>query len=291
MKKFFKILIIILIVLATACLTIFLFFKNYKKPEDVSASLLGYLDSQSKVNFDEDLKSINETLKQVGDLRLEVILKTSTNLDDCLETLTTYYVSNKAEFDDEKIIKQIKSVQSLKHLCGLMMDEYEIKTTSQYFNKKIGANDLYQTMSNYIVSYSNLVRLINDEIDNLNKNSDVKFTMIEIYTDIAISTFSALDKQYGSLSIIKDSSNINEINKIFKMEHSQILLPSNKTFIKQTNNFIESYKECDKESFAKSFAANLSVVTIQQDDLTANQIATYNSEQIATFWLEFIYGV
>ena len=106
MKKFLKVFIVVLLVLAVIAITCFFFFKNYKEKKLVSQPIIEILDSESKADFDVQLKKTAIYLNaDEPDSRLQAIISTSENLDEILYELSSYYVSSNTLVNDKEIVK------------------------------------------------------------------------------------------------------------------------------------------------------------------------------------------
>ena len=277
MKKFLKIFIIVLLVVSAVGTTCYLFFKNMKENDNTTVSIAGILYSENKTKFNNSLSTMSSVVNSDGtDNRLNLIIKTNSNLDEIVEVLASYHIENNTKINNEKISKVLKQVNSSKKLLGKMIDEYNIKKNSTYFDKHLGANDFYSEACNYLVKYARFANLINADL-NLNKNCDLKFSMFDVYTQVVMNSFNQT-KVENSKVIIYSEYNINKINSIFKMENS-IVETKVSPYAVEVNRFVEAYYDCNKTEFAKYLASNISIVT-SENQTTKEKIATYYFKQI-----------
>ena len=136
MKKFIKALIIILVVVLAVGGTCFIFFKNLKIEEKSSESLIDYLYKADELK----LEDVNY------DGRFDTIIETNENLEDCLFTLSAYLINENISVSDREIIKQLKEIENTLNLASSMIAEYNTKKTSEFYDKNLGRNDLYNTI-------------------------------------------------------------------------------------------------------------------------------------------------
>lgn len=280
MKKFLKIFIIVLLVVASIAGTCYFFFVNIKKKNNTTSSISESLFSSEKNKFDTELKNVSTWVNSDGtDSRIELIIKTNNNLDDIVEVLASYYVESDTKINNERIAKSFNEVVESRDLLNKMLEEYKIKKASAFFNRHLGANDLYKQSSAYLVDYAVFANYLNASLQ-VNKASDLKFSMFEIYCNIVIDTFGNLNTSLDNV-IVNNSSNINKINSMFKIKNSYIVT-SVSPFDKNINLFNKVYYQCNKMEFASDFARNISVVS------SPNQTT---NEKLAMYYLKQIFGV
>lgn len=285
MKKFLKVFIIILLVLAVIGGTCYFFFRKLEIKNNNTGSIVEMLQSESKQKFDSNIALMNELVNSdSSDDRVELIVETSQNLDQIVFELSTYHIETNTAINNEKIAEKLRGVKSTMNLLNRMVEEYNLKKDSAYFNKHSGANDFYEKSCDYLVEYARLVQLINSNLKNVNKTSDLKFNMFDVYSNIVIGTFKET-KQYehpqGELKVVEVVENIKKINEIFTIEDSFIVTKSNQ-FSSYVNQFNQYYAKSDKELFALEFALNIR-------SATANSENTH--EENATYILKLIFGI
>ena len=213
------------------------------------------------------------------DDRFDLIINTNEKLEEMAVNLN-YHLVNAEDFDlDERFIEeQIDKVLENQDTAYNMMEEYLIKVDSDFFNREKGANDLYNQMSRYFVTFSDMISTINSELNKTDiiKNADVKFSIIEVYSNVCIDAFSNLVTDASGLRRVEDSENIDLVNRAINFKNGFISSSNaNANFSYLTNNFIQNYEKCDKEAFASNLAQNVNQVVTISDSSTSLVKATY----------------
>lgn len=277
MKKFLKVFIIVLLVLATIAGTCYFFFRNLKKKNNTTSSISEYIFAQEKTQFDDELQNVSNWVNSDNsDARINLIIATSNNLDDIVEVLSSYYVLSDTKINNERISKSFNNVLSARALLNDMAAEYKIKKDSSYFNRHLGANDFYEQSCVYLVNYAVFANHLNASLQ-LNKSSDIKFSMFEIYCNVVINTFSDVNTSATNV-VVKSTTNINKINTIFKIKNSYVETNVGQ-FHQNINLFNQVYYNCNKMEFASNLASNISSVS-SADQPTNEKMATYYFKQI-----------
>ena len=286
MKKFVKVFIIVLLVLAVVGGTVYFFFKKIEEKNNNTGSIVAMLESESKLKFNDDIVKIDNLLNLDGtDNRMELIIETNNNLDEIIYVLSTYYVDSNTSINNKTIADKFKQVNASRELLSRMMAEYNLKAAynlesdTKCFNMHEGANDVYKQSCLYLKQYAELANLLNVSLADLQKTADFKFSMFEIYTNVAINTFNTT-KNNSNIIIVDYSKNIDLINNYFEIDNSYI--SSTNQFTSYVNKFNEYYNKCDKTKFAQSLFQNTeNVTTVNQD----------TNEEIATYYFKQIYGI
>ncbi len=279
MKKFLKVFIVVLLVLAVVGVTCYFFFKKLKEKDNTTPSFASFLVSEEATEFNTNLGVIVGDLEKESDTRFKLLQTTNMNLNEIVFVLSTYNISNNTQINDKEISSAFKNVNASKRLILKMMKEYNLKKTSTYFDRKVGVNDLYEEMCAYLVKYANLANLLNDFISDVNKNSDVKFGVFEIYANVVKHDFSNISET-GSLVEIKESKNIEKLNEIVTISELGLLL--NNRFSENINKFNTNYSNCNKAVFVANFASNLDGVS------SANQAT---KEKVAMYYFKLAFGL
>lgn len=240
-----------------------------KTKNDTTGSIYTQTTTGSKVKFDAGAATITDS-------RFQLLNKTNKNLTDISKTLTTYLVEADTSITDEKISNAFKTVKSDISTLNNMVDEYKTKSTSAYYDKAVGLNDLFKKMSFYLVNYAKLLSLLNDYLD-VDNQFDVKFAMIDLYCNVVSSTFSEI-KDSGNLKVVKNTNNIEMINNYFQIEHSKLIVPN--MYALSSNHFIKSYHSCNQKVLASSFAETINAVSYYEDSLNYESKAAYFFKQI-----------
>ena len=269
MKKFIKFLIIALMVIAAVTLTCYIFFKNFNKIKQKEASLIEFSQSETKDTFNSKLASTILIVNSDNtDARFDVMLTTLNKLDSSIDVLSSYYIESNGVVKSNEIASQMNSVNGSMGLAIAMMDEINIKAfirdndgvitgANTFYNRHLGANDLYTCVANYITEYAELVKLVNNSISNVNKDIDLKFSIIELYADVAISSFSTVEQNEAGRNEIVDYSNINFVNSNINWNNMQLQVHTNK-FGDATINFIKYYNLSNKTELAKKLHSTYS---------------------------------
>ncbi len=277
MKNFLKVFIIVVLVVASIAGTCFFFFRKVKEKNSNSVSIAAFLYSSEKQSLDGGMSSMSSVVNSDGtDTRLNLIIKTNANLNLIVETLASYYVETGTKIESKKISSLVRQLSSSRNLLNNMIAEYNIKKSSSYFDRHIGANDFYNAASSYLVNYAKLANLINDNLD-CDKSTDFKFNMFEIYSNVVQNSFNKT-KTSSSRVVIENDANINKVNSLLKIENSVVVIATNNFGI-EVNRFNQYYIECDEVEFAKNLTTNISSVNSANQD-TTEKIATYYFKQI-----------
>lgn len=285
MKKFLKVFLITIIILGAIAGTVFIFFKNYKENIDSSKAVVDFVYDARQDTFKTSLEGVNETLKATeSDYRFDLILETYQKLNDSVITLSSYLETYGDKVDDEKIVKKLTDVKNSRGTAESMIAEFNLKSSSTYYNKKLGANDLYEQMTTFLIKYAQLTKEINYQLDDslIVKNADIKFAFIELYCDVVINDFSNLGAEEG-LRIIQNKINIELMNLKFQLTDGSVSGLVNGEYNYLNNYFIKYYSSCNKIQFAKNLAQNVNSVKSISESST--------DEQKATFYFNAIYGM
>lgn len=286
MKKFLKVFIIVLLVLGVVGVTCYFFFKKVEERNNTTEPLATMLYSEGKQNFNQALIDMNTLVKNGStDNRLDLIVKTSENLDDIVKVLSSYYVAQNTQINDEQISKALNKVNSSRSLLNSMLQEYNLKvtsTSSAYFNRHTGANDFYSQACVYLINYATFANLLNSSL-NVNRVSDLRFNMFEVYCNIAINAFS--ETKISTIGtdkcvVISNQTNINVMNQYFHIENLHIIT-SVHAFDASVNAFNAYYSISNKIAFANDLSSKVVSVTT----------AMGNNEEIATYYFKLIYGI
>lgn len=276
--------IITLLVIACIGGTCYIFFKNYQEKISAPVSCVSMVKSESSVEFRTSLNEVGILTNNSGsDDRFVLVINTLSDLDNMLMSLANYYIDEDFTVRDKDIRAKYNQMEDSKALAVEMINQYKLKSNSVWFDRSLGANDLYTTMSTYIVKYAEFVELLNLKVANkeVNRTSDFKFSMIDLYARVARVTFATLKTNEQSLRIVNSSENITRLQIYFQMENSYIV--GGDVYSANALHFSENYFACDKESFAINFASNLNAV----DGISA----TSTNLQRAVYYYKLVYGI
>lgn len=270
-----KIILIIALVGAAIGGTCYFFYNYILFNVDAFASFNTVIYGSQTVEFNAKL---DEVRAYAGD-RFDLIVDTNEKLGEIAENIN-YHLVNADDFDlDERlIVTQIDKVAENQEIAYNMMEEYLIKVDSDFFNKETGANDLFNQMSRYFVTFADMIDTINSELDKTNivKNADVKFSIIEVYCDVCIDTFSNLILEASGIRMVENRQNIDLINQSVNFESGYISSSNaGDNFSYLSNYFISNYNACDKQTFATNLAQNVNQIVSITDSSTSLVKATY----------------
>lgn len=280
MKKFLKvILIIILVGLSIGC-TVYLFYRQLNPKVDYLDELHTYYSGKTEQEFNKKLDQVFSKTNSASDTRFSLIVETNGTLTSCLQSLTGYYaVAGSHNIHEKKISNELSSLKSARSAAEFKMDAYLTKTTAQG-EISTGANDTYDAVSKYFVEYANFINLINSELSSMgiNRDVDLKFPVIEIYCNVCIDTFSNLNT--GFLHEIKSDINLSAISEKVKFKNSFLDL-GNKNFSYLNNSFVEHYNKTDKAEFASNL----------YDNMLNGSADSSTDELLAGYYLKSILGI
>ena len=151
---------------------------------------------------------------------------------------------------------------------------------STYFNKHLGANDLYVQACSYLVDYSNFANTLNKIVSN-KKLEELKFNMFELYSNVAASTFdkSKVEENDNSWLVVSSTSNIDIMNSALEIRNNHIVKIKNEvaTIVNSSNSnlFNNYYGKCNKKSFANNLSVNISSATSSTQSSNEGYAAYY----------------
>ena len=280
MKKFIKVFIIVLLVVAVVAGTAFFFFRKIEEKNNTSASIAAITNPKGTSEFYAQLDEMKDLVNSDGtDNRLDIVIETCERLDQYIFALSTYYIDTDTKINNEKIANLTNQLSASKSLMSSMVQEYNIKKESSYFDRHLGANDFYKQACSHIITSANLLKEINNNI-NVNKDADIKFSMFECYANVAIQTFTST-QVVNSKIVIKDSSNIQIMHKNVEFNGSLVETETS-AFGSEIRSFNKYYSDCNKTEFASKLAENISSVNSVEQD---------SNEKIATYYFKLIYGI
>ena len=281
MKKFLKVSIIVVLVVAVILGTCYFFFSRYKRKSNTTPSIVDMLQSEAVVKFKDDLAQVNSVItnSEAADTRIALVIEANNKLDQIIYTLSSYYISSNTQITNADIAHSLNAIVSSRNLLNRMMQEYMLKKESASFNKHVGANDLYVQACSYLVQSARFANLINQSLV-INKEADVRFAMFEIYCNVVINTYSSSNLVTLNRRImVNDYSNMAKMNSLLNIENLNLI---NNQYSIDNNNFIKYYNICAKDVFAKTLATNIQNVSDAEQD---------TNEKIATYYFKQIYGI
>lgn len=256
MKKFLKVIFIIILVCLSIGGTAYLFYKRLHPKVNYFNELEAFYSGAAEQEFESDLSKVVSNTLAAGDFRFSLISTTNGKLNDCLKNLASYYVvADNYNIHGKKISDSLSALKSARSQTKIIMDAYLSKTTAQG-SLSLGANDTYDSFANYFVQYAKFINVVNEELATMqiDRNADLKFSVIEVYCDVCINTYSNLNT--ALLHNVSNSVNINAIGGKIKFKNSFLDL-GEKGFSYLNNSFIKYYNLSDKADFAKNLSANM----------------------------------
>lgn len=283
MKKFLKVFIVVLLVLGVIGGTCYFFFVNMRKRNTTTSSIAAYLESESKLDFNSDLNVVNSIMNgNKGDDRFGLIVTTNNRLDSIMAVVSSYYVSNNTQVVGKNIVKAFNATKGAKIQLQMMMDEYILKSrNSSFFDKSLGANDMYLQACTYLLNYAQSINLIQNTLQ-VNRNSNVKFNLFDVYTHVVLETFNQTNIEQLRTAPLKvvSAASIKVMNNNLQFDGYSLKLKNPTSGV--ANNFDKYYSVCDSNEFARNLSSNVQTVTSAEQ--TSN-------EKIATFYLKSIFGI
>jgi len=253
MKKFFKTLLILVLVLGSVAGSAWLFYSKLKEQKDSYKIAINYQRSEAKKNVEVKLNLANNK----SDInRFSELLIVYRNLDSISETLTPYLsLAKDSDIDNLEIYVQFEHVEEEQAKLLPLLEEYINKASVQgsSFNKNTGANAVYVQLSDLLVEYAEYLKTINNELSAVvDIKSDIKFSIIDIYLTIVNETFTKFNDISGA-TYVKSLANVSVANS--KFDFLDFYMGN---FSSGTTLFVNNYSKCDKTLFANNFATNMS---------------------------------
>ncbi len=258
-----KIILIILIVAAVIAGTTFLFFHFLKKDED------SYKTTYSSERT--DLIAQVEFVKlqhEANEARFDTIIKLDKTLEDIATNLFPFLKS--VDVNDKAIIQRYNKVQSQSNICAQTFAKYKQNCSDLTFPRDKGANDVFVNVTNYLISYADLINYTSAEVANNlpTKNVEVALYLNQVYTDVVIATLSDTVVQ-EEIRSYKDLFNLEVFDDFiasdgFKDYYINTTITS--------NYFIDTYNKIDHSNFAKNLAALIATPNEEPEGVAATNL-------------------
>ena len=281
MKKFLKVLVIIVLVVGAVAGTCYFFYSHMRDQIDASASVSEFVYGVKNKDFDAKIERVNG----LANSRFDLIITTDSKMNE-MTTILNYYLIHAKEkgIDEDRIVDRLDAIYSLQDSIDAIMDEYIVKCDSASFDRMTGSNELYDALSSYMVAYADLMNIINSEIVNIlpYANADIKFSMIDLYINIVTNTFTNVTNNINGLRQIANSANINLVNTYlqFKNGYLDTNNSSASDYSYLNNNFIEYYSQCNETDLAADFARIVNNTTSIDNNSTNEQRVAYYFREI-----------
>ena len=267
MKKVFKIVLIVLLCVAVAGGTGYLFFINMDKSVSVFNSVNEFVLGSERKQLRNDISKVGST----GGNRFNLLLDVYDDLNDISFNLNAYLVNYSNRSSESKLAKKISTLTSEQSTLKNMADEYFVKSKNTQFNKVAGADDFYEALANYLVNYANFVNELKAKVltQISSSNIDLKFSVFDVYLNVVANDLSTV-----KANTTNNFDNINYMVKRFSLQNGYIkTIDADGSFGQTTNKFISTYNKCNKEMFAKHLATN--VATATESSTSVELIASY----------------
>ncbi len=289
MKNFLKTLLVVVLVLGSIAGTTYFFFSRIVPKTNYFNNMDSFVYEANNVEFKARLKQVadNSDVAENKTYRFNFLIEITDKLDASFLALHEYFIlSDEYDLDSSKISRDYNLLVSSHTKTNSIMDEYLTKLKGD-LNEVTGANDVYSAFAEYIVNYSYLLNNLNKQIDEfkLNKNADLKFSLIEIFANVCIESFSNINTS-TDVYYLTDDANIKFINNCFVLTNSFVdLSATNKSNFSYLNNqFITAYNKCNKQEFAKHLSNNVSTVG-------SDVLPDYSRELVASVYFKALFGV
>ncbi len=266
MKKVFtyiKVLLIIILSVGVIGGTAYLFYKSLKTKPNFFQDMNAHINSSEKSQFDANITTVESLASSSDNSNLLLIKKTNAKLNEISASLMSYYIiSSSHNVDETKISNSLNGLKSAMSTSNVAIAQYKDKEHAGGFDMAIGANDVYRKLANYLLSYSNFVDCLNQEISKLkvDTDSDLKFSVIDLYINIVKDTFDAKNIVLkNNLVTVKSKENLDAIQGVDgnKLKFENSYLQTNDNFSYFSNEFINNYKVCNKIALTTTFASLL----------------------------------
>ncbi|MCQ2556160.1 MAG: hypothetical protein MJ149_02390 [Clostridia bacterium] len=279
MKKFFKVLFIILVVGGAIGVTCFFFFKNLQKEKDSFAAVNNFVYGVEEEEFVANVdkaKTYVETY-DANDKRFTVLKETSSNLISIAKVLDYYLLNIRThKVDQNKIVDYVNDVIVARDNCGSAFAKFFTKCegASAGFNVSLAANTLFEDVTRYVQKYATFVDGLNAEVGNIvSKNMDVKFNYFEVYSKSIALQMLELDAT-ATIHNLKNESFVKTLNDGCNIQNGQVVVHGD-SYNGNINKFIENYAKCDAKQFAEHLKTNLTTCTSITKTSTDEAKATY----------------
>lgn len=274
MKKALKTIFIVILCLAVAGGTSYLFFANMTKTVSAFDSVNNFLTSTNQKDFKLDIQKVATT----GGDRFNLFIETYDDMLQITSSLNSYLVDYHNASVETKVESRISNLQSTQNSLAYMAEEYFIKCNNSAYNKLVGANDLYEDFADYIADVAEFVQYLQTKVlpEISTANIDIKFSIFELYANVCKLTLRDL-----KVDATHNFNNLSYMNQHFTLTNNYISTANaNGDFAIDNNKFISLYNECNKAEFATNLSENVNNATS----------ASTTKELQASYYLSIILG-
>lgn len=274
MKKALKTIFIVILCLAVAGGTGYLFFLNMSKSVSAFENVNSFTSDINQKEFNLDMQKVALT----GGSRFNLMITSYQDMIEITYSLNSYLIGYHNASAETKIVEKLSTLSSTQNTVKTMAEEYFVKCNSEAYNKVVGANDLYESFAHYIAECAEFNQYVQDKIkaEISTYSTDVKFSVFDVYANVV-----KLSLKNLKVSDNADLSNLKFMQSHFALKDNYLSTNNaNGNFAIENNKFITAYNKCDKTSFATNLTNNL-----------ANATDTATSEElVATHYLKVIFG-
>lgn len=274
MKKALKTFFILILCLAVAGGTGYLFFVNLTKSSSAFENINSFVKSSSQKELLIDMQQIST----YGGDRFNTIIGTYNDMQQSLQCLNACLIDFENSSAEHILCTKLDKLVSQTSDIKAMVNEYNIKSQNSTFNKYEGSNNIYESFADFVANYADYVLAVNMEVKKYvsSTNVDVKFDVIDVYANVVKNSLQNL-KVDGT----NNFENLNYMNSHFQLKNGYLVSQNpNGNFASENNKFIEQYKQCNALSFASNLNANLILADVNST----------NVELRAGYYLKIILG-
>ncbi len=274
MKKALKTFFILILCLAVAGGTGYLFFVNLTKSSSAFENINSFVKSSSQKELLIDMQQIST----YGGDRFNTIIGTYNDMQQSLQCLNACLIDFENSSAEHILCTKLDKLVSQTSDIKAMVNEYNIKSQNLTFNKYEGSNNIYESFADFVANYADYVLAVNMEVKKYvsSTNVDVKFDVIDVYANVVKNSLQNL-KVYET----NNFDNLNYMNSHFQLKNGYLVSQNpNGNFASENNKFIEQYKQCNALSFASNLNANLILADVNST----------NVELRAGYYLKIILG-
>ena len=274
MKKALKTFFILILCLAVAGGTGYLFFVNLTKSSSAFENINSFVKSSSQNELLIDMQQIST----YGGDRFNTIIGTYNDMQQSLQCLNACLIDFENSSAEHILCTKLDKLVSQTSDIKAMVNEYNIKSQNSTFNKYEGSNNIYESFADFVANYADYVLAVNMEVKKYvsSTNVDVKFDVIDVYANVVKNSLQNL-----KVDETNNFDNLNYMNSHFQLKNGYLVSQNpNGNFASENNKFIEQYKQCNALSFASNLNANLILADVNST----------NVELRAGYYLKIILG-
>lgn len=274
MKKALKTFFILILCLAVAGGTGYLFFVNLTKSSSAFENINSFVKSSSQKELLIDMQQIST----YGGDRFNTIIGTYNDMQQSLQCLNACLIDFENSSAEHILCTKLDKLVSQTSDIKAMVNEYNIKSQNLTFNKYEGSNNIYESFADFVANYADYVLAVNMEVKKYvsSTNVDVKFDVIDVYANVVKNSLQNL-----KVDETNNFDNLNYMNSHFQLKNGYLVSQNpNGNFASENNKFIEQYKQCNALSFASNLNANLILADVNST----------NVELRAGYYLKIILG-